>query len=143
MEKVGIFSLERHEGPYEKWPLRTRLFVNGEPSNTTVPGYTLLHQFRTDYGYLLVTDCDCPFEETTNFVLIDSNSMKTLSYRQFFVPYGSFNLDSFEWLDNQTAKVTFYKDDHWLLTLRSKGIPFLSPRMKAQRIQSPTEATDA
>jgi hypothetical protein len=143
MESVSLFSLERHEGPYEKWPLRTRLFVNGEPSRTTLPGYTLLHQFLTEYGYLLVTDCDCLFEETTNIVLLDQASLRVISYKQFFVPYGSFNLDRFEWIDSRRAKITFYKDDHWLLTLRSKGIPFLSPRIRVQRIHSPVEAVDA
>ena len=142
MEEVHIFSLERHDGSYEKWPLRTRLFVNGEPTSTTVPGYTILHQFKTEYGYLLVTDCDCLFEEMTSFVLIDSRSMRILSYKHFSAPYGSFNLDGLEWIDSQTAKVTFYQDDHWLLTLRSKGIPHLFPRMKIQRIRLPPEAAD-
>ena len=70
MQKVSLFSLELHQGPYEKWPLRTRLFVDGNQSETKVPGYVLLHQFQTDFGYLLITDCDCPFEETTNFIFL-------------------------------------------------------------------------
>ena len=142
MQEVSLFSLERHEGPYEKWPLRTRLLVNGEPSRTRLPGYTLLRQFATDYGFLLVTDYDCPFEETTNFILLDSESMGITSYRQFFVPYSSFSLDTFEWIDRESAQVTFYKDDRWLLTLRPGGIPFISPRLRFQRVRS-SEAADA
>jgi hypothetical protein len=140
VEKISIFSLERHEGPYEKWPRRTRLFVKGEPSRTTVPGYTLLHQFLTEYGYLLVTDYDCPFEEATNFILLDQTSLKVLSCRRLSAPYGSFLLESFEWINSWSAKITFYQDDHWLLTLNLKGFPFLPLRMHVQRIQSPEAA---
>lgn len=142
MESIRLFSLERHEGPYEKWPRRTRLFVNGEPSRTTVPGYTLLHQFLTDYGFLLLTDCDCPFEETTNIVLLDQASLRIISHQQFCAPYASFNLDKFEWIDRRRAKLTFNKDDHWLLTLRPKRTAFLSPRLCVEKLQSPAQAID-
>ena len=140
MEKICLFSLERHEGPYEKWPLRTRLFVNGEPSRTTLPGYTLLHQYLTEYGFLLLTDCDCPYEETTNIVLLDRTTLRIISHKQFCAPSASFNLDKFEWIDRQKAKLTFYKDDHWLLTLRPIGIAFLFPRLRVQRLHSPSES---
>lgn len=143
MESIRLFSLERHEGPYEKWPRRTRLFVNGEPSRTTVPGYTLLHQFLTDYGFLLLTDYDCPFEEATNIVLLDQASLRIISHQQFGAPYASFSLDKFEWIDRQSAKLTFYKDDHWLLTLRPKLISFLSTHLCVQRLRSSAQAIDS
>lgn len=135
MQKVSLFSLELHQGPYEKWPLRTRLFVDGNQSETKVPGYVLLHQFQTDFGYLLITDCDCPFEETTNFILLDKKTLKVLSCKQFFVPYGTFLLDSFEWLNEHQAKITFYDDDCWLLTLKPKGISFISSQIQIKRIE--------
>lgn len=134
VERVDLFALERHAGPYEKWPLRTRLLVRGEPSATQVPGYELLHQFRTPQGFLLVTDWDCPFEEGTNFILLEQATLRILARRELAVPYGSFLLDRFEWIDDQSARVTFYEDDHWLLTLRPKAAPLFSSRLRLRRM---------
>ncbi len=70
MDAISRFTLEQHDGPYETWPLRSRLFLDGEPTGISLPGYALLHQFETSNGYVLVTDYDCPFEEITNFILV-------------------------------------------------------------------------
>jgi hypothetical protein len=87
MNIINRFSLERHHGAYEEWPLRTRLYFDGKPTKVRVPGYSILHQFQIPLGYLLVTDCDCPFEETTSFILV-SPTLRLLSFRMLFVPYG-------------------------------------------------------
>jgi hypothetical protein len=71
MVPVKRFALEQQEGPYEKWPLQSGLFVDGQLSGLSLPGYVLLHQFETPYGYILVTDCDCPFEEFTYFTIAE------------------------------------------------------------------------
>ena len=134
MEPTTCFSLERHDGPYEKWPSRSHLIVNGHQSSVRIPGYSILKQFAVPDGYLLVTDFDCPYEETTCFSLLDEKS-RLLSYRMLCVPYGSFNLDAFEWVDSQRALVTFWKDDQWMLTIRPWGIPFLRPRVHLRRLK--------
>ena len=99
METTTRYSLERHEGPYESWPLRLRLFIDGEPTAVRVPGYNLLHQVALPSGYLLVMDFDCPFEEATSFVLLDRNS-RLLCTRTLSIPYGSYKLDK---MDSQSA----------------------------------------
>lgn len=133
METTNCFSLECHAGPYEKWPLRSRVLIDGCPSETLIPGYTLLHQFRTSLGYLLITDFDCPFEEATSFSLLDF-SYKLISHRTLRVPYGAFNLERVDWKDDATVEVVFLDDDRWLVTLRPWGIPFLRPRIHLMRI---------
>src|SRR5205823_12073097 len=45
MNSIRRFALEQHEGSYENWPLRSRLFFDGEPTRIYLPGYVLLHQF--------------------------------------------------------------------------------------------------
>ena len=115
------------------WPSRTRLFENGKEIGIRVPGYNLLHQFELKESYLLITDDDCPFEEGTNFILI-SKAKKILAYQILFVPYGSFNLESVEWIDEQHLRVVFYENDHWMLTIRPWGIPYLRSRLKLKRI---------
>ncbi|MCQ4384164.1 hypothetical protein NO136_20065, partial [Clostridioides difficile] len=60
MKPIERFLLETHGGPYETWPSRTHVLVNGVRSGLTVSGYVLLRQFETPSAYLLVTDYDCP-----------------------------------------------------------------------------------
>jgi hypothetical protein len=133
MQRIDRFSLESHAGPYEKWPLRTRLLIDGTPSATSIPGYSLLHQFSLLDGYLLITDDDCPFEEATHFILLDP-ALRLRSRRTLSVPYGSFLLQGFEWLNDSEAIATFYQDDAWQLTIRAWGIPFLRPRLQLRRV---------
>lgn len=59
MKPVDRFTLETHDGPYESWPSRTHVLVDGVCSGLTVSGYVLLRQFETLVAYLLVTDYDC------------------------------------------------------------------------------------
>lgn len=135
MKEIQQFSLEKHEGPYEKWPSRTRLLENGKEIGIRIPGYNLLHQFELKESYLLITDDDCPFEEGTNFILI-SKAKKILAYQILFVPYGSVTLESVEWIDEQHLRVVFFENDQWMLTIRPWGIPYLRSRLKLKRISS-------
>lgn len=108
--------------------------VDGELTRTRIPGYCLLHQFKTQFGYLLITDFDCPFEEATSFSLL-SFSNQLLSHHTLGVPYGSFNLERIDWIDETSAKVVFYEKDQWLLTLRPRRIPFIWSRIQLRRIR--------
>jgi hypothetical protein len=139
MQTTTRFALERHEGAYERWPVNSRLFVDGQASAVRVPGYTLLHQYTLADGHLLVTDFDCPYEEATSFVLLDRKS-RLLCCRTLSIPYGSYNLEHFEWLDDRNARVGFWGNDRWLLTIRDWGIPILRPRLRLGRISAtPTD----
>ena len=115
------FALETHDGPYESWPAKSRLIVDGVMTDNRLPGYTLLHQFLLDDGYLVVTDYDCPFEECTNFILLDTK-FKTRATRSLGVPYGSFLLQKIERSDDTHFIATFYTDDRWSLTIQGKRL---------------------
>ena len=90
-------------------------------TDNRLPGYTLLHQFLLDDGYLVVTDYDCPFEECTNFILLDTK-FKTRATRSLGVPYGSFLLQKIERSDDTHFIATFYTDDRWSLTIQGKRL---------------------
>jgi hypothetical protein len=135
MEEVHLFSLEQHSGPYEQWPLRSRLFINQEACDTCVPGYVLLRQFKTADGYLLITDCDCPYEEATSFILLDEH-YKIQSCRTLAFAYASFNFDDIVWRDSRNALVSFWKADDWHLRIREYWLPNLIPRLQLKRINS-------
>ena len=121
MANCNRFALETHDGRYEKWPTESRLIVDGVTTDQRLPGYSLLHQFTLDDGCLLVTDYDCPFEECTNFILLDSAYKKRAS-RSLGVPYGSFLLEKIEQLDATHFIATFYTDDRWSLTIEGRRL---------------------
>ena len=129
MKLINRFHLQQHEGPYEKWPVRSRLFADGEPTGILLPGYSLLYQFETPYGFVLVTDYDCPYEETTSFSFI-SSQMRLLSCRRLGWMYTSFLLNRIEWLDDRNFMAVFSGEDRCRFTIRSWGIWYIRPRLK-------------
>jgi hypothetical protein len=131
MKPITRFALEKHDGPYETWPLRSRLSLDGEPTDISLPGYTLLHQFETSNGYILVTDYDCPFEEITNFALI-SKQLRVQSCRWVGWMYETFLLERIEWIDDRTFTAHFHGSLCCRLTVRTWGIPYVRPRLKLQ-----------
>jgi hypothetical protein len=132
MNAISRFSLESHAGPYEKWPLKSRLLLDGSPTGTSLAGYCLLHQFETADGYFLVHDWDCPFEEMTHFTLLD-RKLRVLSSRALGGPYASWLLTGFQAIDDSHFEAMF-GDDRWNITIRPWGIRTLYPRITLRRI---------
>lgn len=131
MKPISRFALEKHDGPYEKWPPRSRLSLDGEPTDISLPGYTLLYQFETPSGYVLVTDYDCPYEEITNFALL-SRQLRLQSCRWLGWMYETFLLERIEWSDDRTFTAFFCGNLCCRFTVRSWGIPYIRPRLKLQ-----------
>jgi hypothetical protein len=100
MHSITRFTLEQHAGPYEKWPLWSRLLLDGERTGVSLPGYALLHQFEIPDGFVFATDCDCPFEEVTCFSFV-SKQLRLLSRRWLGCMYESFLLERIEWIDER------------------------------------------
>jgi hypothetical protein len=136
---IARFTLERHAGPYERWPSRSRLFADGRATATRVPGCSLLHQFRMDDGYLLVTDYDCPFEEVTAFTLLDER-LRVVAERKIGWMYNTFLLTGLRWLDGRRLVASFGDDWQVLVTIRRRGFPLLHPRLKLQRLRGQAPA---
>jgi hypothetical protein len=131
MKPIDRFTLQKHDGPYEKWPQRSHLFLDGNPTDICLPGYTLLHQFETPSGYILVTDYDCPYEEITNFALV-SKQLRVQSCRWIGWMYETFLLERIEWIDDRTFTAFFCGNFCCRFTVRSWGIPYIRPRLKLQ-----------
>ena len=133
MEPINRFTLEKHDGEYETWPLRSRLFLDGKPTKLSLPGYVLLDQFEIADGYILITDYDCPFEEITNFAFISKQPLRLISCRWLGWMYETFLLEDIKWIDELTFIAVIGGSDHcWRFTLRSWGIPYIRPRLKLQ-----------
>jgi len=91
LKKIDTFSLEKHQGPYEQWPRRTRLYFRGRDTGTRITGFVIEAQYQCDEGYLLITSQDCPLEESNDFILLGP-SFKELAHKGLAFPYDSFLL---------------------------------------------------
>ena len=134
MIRTNRFSLPKHADPYESWPLRTRLFADGEPTEVRVPAYVMLHQFQVEDGYLLVADQDCPFEEATVFALL-SHDLRLLSCRVVGAPYNAHLLTGLEWVNPRELVASFGDDFRMRVTIRRRGIPILIPRLRIDHLR--------
>ena len=128
MQEINCFSLEGHTGEYETWPLRSRLFRGGTVLPLTLPGYSLLRQYATVEGYLLVTDYDCPYEEETNFILVDKDCKRILGERSFGTPYASWFLEDLFWHDDRRF-TAIISGTPISFKIRSFYIPYLYPKI--------------
>lgn len=100
------FSLAKHEGPYERWPVKTALLCDGLPTGTQIEGYVIEAQYRCEAGHLLITSFDCPFEESNSFTLLDER-FQVLATCELLVPYGSFLLNAHWPLDAHTLQLHY------------------------------------
>lgn len=129
MRVIELFSLASHAGDYRNWPLQTRLLRHGVSTACHVPGYRLLHQFQTETGdYLLICDWDCPFEEASEFVLLN-RELQILARRSLGLPYASLVLEGVEIVGPDELRLNYYPDRKWALRVMSpvKWLPgFLS-----------------
>jgi hypothetical protein len=97
-------------------------------------GCELIDQFECADGYLFISDYDCPFEEITNFTLVDKK-FRVISRRWIGGPYVSFLIDGVEVHDEDKLRFNFSGDGVWELAFRSWSIPFLRPRISIKRLK--------
>ena len=134
MKKIDSFSFVTHTGDYQSWPLKTQLLHHKQPTQTHLPGYQLLHQFILATGeYVLITDWDCPFEEATEVVLLSAAFALTARH-SFSAPYGSFNLEDLQVIDETNLKLTFYQNDCRQVTIATKKTGLLGSRIKVVQL---------
>jgi hypothetical protein len=134
MKKTNRFQLQKHRGPYELWPLRSRLLDEGEKTKTKLPGYDLLIALELEDGrFLMIMDYDCPFEELATAVLLDSN-LKILGKKRF--PGGPM-INPAEFVVESESSViieTYGVEEKFRVQIRDKKWFFQSP-IKIERIE--------
>ena len=109
MDEITCFGLESHPGPYQSWPLSSRLLLDGRPTATALTGYIIEKQFRSAAGVVLATSCDCPYEERRTFYLLDEQ-LGVVDDVTCFTPYDTWLLDRMEPLDEHSFRVVFYSE---------------------------------
>jgi hypothetical protein len=101
MERLDVFSLAAHAGPYESWPLETPLLRDGVATGVLVRGYVIEAQYRCGERFLLVTSWDCPYEEAQEIQLLGPD-LRVLSRRSVGAPYCTVLVYGHEPLDAHT-----------------------------------------
>ena len=128
MQPLQRFALEKHSGPYEKWPMRTRVIVDGVPHPTlTIPGYELLRQYQTDLGFVLITNYDCPFEEAVSITLVAPDLSRAISTGTIGAAYYTFWLDDVEWIDANHFRLPCSICWCWTATTRARWAGWYRP----------------
>jgi len=137
METIKAFSLAKHEGLYETWPRRTRLYFNGGDTGSEIPGYIVEGQYRCSDGYLLITSHDCPFEESNDFLLL-GDDFQILARTQLAVPYGSFLLNAHWPVSSHSLRLHYYERLFFTLSVENRSGLFRSrPRLVLKPFDEP------
>src|SRR5262245_37672935 len=123
MTPIHIFSLAKHDGPYEAWPPMTALFRHGQTTGAKVPGYIIEAQYQCGDRYLLATSWDCPFEEMQTFVLL-SSKLRVLSERNYGAQYASVWMTGHEPVGPDTVAFHCCNAFDIIITVRARR-PFL------------------
>jgi hypothetical protein len=117
MQAIAGFSLEQHDGPYEKWPLRSRLFHEGRDTGARVPGYVIEAQYQCAQGYLLILSYDCPYEEANDFVLLGPD-YRRLASRRLGAPFGSCLIESHHPVAADALVLRYFREVYFHLSIR-------------------------
>lgn len=139
--QIDNFSLEKHEGEYEDWPSKSKLFRNGNYVGRKIPGYCIEQQYLLDDGnYFFITSYDCPFEEQCDLLLLDSQYKKIA--RRSLIPwyYSSWNFDGAKYLGNNKLLLTFNKNYLLVVTLNPESM-FSWRRISWSRVPVITDQT--
>ncbi|WP_424195204.1 hypothetical protein ACMYR3_05295 [Ampullimonas aquatilis] len=106
MQKIDAFSLEQHHGPYQAWPLKTRLYFRGQDTGSAINGYEIEAQYQCRQGYLLITAYDCPFEESNEFILLDK-AFKVIAQKSLMALYDSYLLHAHWPVSNNALRLHY------------------------------------
>jgi len=70
MKKISRFALDMEALAQDPEATHAPLLADGVRTPYKLEGVCLVDQYETDGGYLIFTDCDCPYEELTFVTLL-------------------------------------------------------------------------
>lgn len=98
---------------------RSKLVFQGSEINTRVEGETLECQFRTEFGYLLMTGDDCPFEGGVSIYCLDDDLM--IEDAKFLgIPYTPAFVSDVVMTRDGRIEFSFFGQDRWSLSVRQR-----------------------
>jgi hypothetical protein len=139
MENISRFSFEKYEGAYEKRPLLSRLFVDGQDVQKKIHGFVIEAQYKCDDVYLVITSMDCPFEESSHFMLLDLN-FNVVATANLIVPYCSFLIHRHWPISRNAIRIHYYYELFFSATICKTNRLVLA---RDEDISSDPQALDA
>lgn len=118
MQQIANFTLTKHEGPYNQWPLKSPLLFNTEATNTEVLGSQIVAQYLCCYGYLLITSYGADYEESNEFQLLNSE-FKPIATKRLGQPYSSFLLQSHRAISEDCLQLQYGDQLYYTLSIKA------------------------
>ena len=134
MTPIHSFSLAKHDGPYESWPLKTRLLLDQQSTHVEIAGYVIEGQYRCPNGFLLITSYDCPFEEISELILLTSD-LCIAAHETLGAPYESYLLNAHWAIDDRALRLHYNDRLFYTLTIRESKLR--SPALVLERDEAP------
>ncbi|MCC7053216.1 MAG: hypothetical protein IT355_08090 [Gemmatimonadaceae bacterium] len=103
---ITRYTLATHDGPYADWPLETPLLCDGVPTGCRVPGFVIEGQYRWGDHVLLINSWDCPFEESYDFLLLDT-AHRVVARTSLGAPYATYLLHAHWPVDANSVRLHF------------------------------------
>lgn len=139
MQQITGFSLltARTDG-VEPNPLKMPLYFNGQLTHAFIAGLVIEGQYRCvlpnkTSGYLIITSFDCPFEESTEFSLLDE-AFRLIATTSLAQMYDSFLLHSHWPIADNRLRLHYYGQFVLDLVITT-GSSWLTARPKLKLIE--------
>ena len=114
MKKVSRFALDMEALAQDPEATHAPLLVDGVRTRYKLEGVRLVDQYETDGGYLIFTDCDCPYEELTFVTLLNKDfkplHSKMLGTFVYVFPSRTFSVKRID-IDDEALVVHPYSPD--------------------------------
>lgn len=137
MKRVDRFQLH---SPIGEGATECRLIVDGGSTDRLITGIQLVDQFEVPGGYLLVTDFNDPWEESTQLTLLDNQfrtiARKSLGLDGYVFMRRPFSVSHIEFLSDRELVLTSSNEGEgqYHIQIREHGFPFIKSRIKARWI---------
>lgn len=135
---TGFSLLTEHAYGLEPNPLKMPLYFDGQPTHTFIAGRVIEGQYRcvlpnNTSGYLVITSFDCPFEESTEFSLLD-DAFKIIATTPLAQMYDSFLLYAHWPMADNRLRLHYY--GQFVLDLvMTAGSSWLTARPKLKLVE--------
>jgi len=100
--------------------IQSNLGYRGSNTGYTIKGYRIDNQFQLGDEYVILTNWDCPYEESTEIALLD-RTFKPLATRTIGVMYSTFILQGVEIADSGTLLLDYGEGVCYRLTVRDRS----------------------
>jgi hypothetical protein len=143
VKRINRFKLH---SPTGEDATKCRLMADGVSTNRMISGIKMVDQFELPGGFLLVTDFNDPWEESTQLTLLDEQfkplARKSLGLDGYVFMRRPFSTTTIEILNDRELLLKSLSEDEgqYHVEIRETGIPIFKSRIKAQWLSGKPEA---